>query len=171
MRYRVSQFLRRTGTMHTGLLPQGSGEIYAGWLYKEVSEHRLPYNAALKHQIFPEFQKHAGCSHKSGRHRSGLHDLVICSSLLHEVPSAPALLASIHEILNGHSLLNLNVPNSESFHRRLAKSMGLIADTKVMTDYLTTNLIARKNRNGLSFSINNNGAFVEAMGVVIHITT
>ncbi|WP_434782238.1 class I SAM-dependent methyltransferase [Ferrovum myxofaciens] len=60
-------------------------------------------------------------------------DLVICSSLLHEVPSAPALLSAIHEILGDHSLLHLNVPNSESFHRRLAKAMGLIADTKVLS--------------------------------------
>lgn len=88
-------------------------------------------------------------------------DLVICSSLLHEVPSAPALLASIHEILNDHSLLNLNVPNSESFHRRLAKSMGLIADTKVMSDR-NINLLQQR-----VYDLNNLKTDLEAAGLEI----
>lgn len=61
-------------------------------------------------------------------------DMVICSSLLHEVPSAPDLLAAIQKILGNFSLLHLNVPNSESLHRRLAKAMGFIADTKSISD-------------------------------------
>lgn len=60
-------------------------------------------------------------------------DLVICSSLLHEVPSEKALLAAIHDVMGPDSLLHLNVPNSESLHRRLAKAMGLIADTKALS--------------------------------------
>lgn len=60
-------------------------------------------------------------------------DLVICSSLLHEVPSASALLQAILEILGDRSLLHLNVPNAGSLHRRLAVAMGLIADTAVMS--------------------------------------
>ncbi|NTW98368.1 MAG: class I SAM-dependent methyltransferase [Geobacteraceae bacterium] len=61
-------------------------------------------------------------------------DMVICSCLLHEVPSASELLLAIARIMGEHSLLHLNVPNSESFHRRLAKSMGLIVNTKAMSD-------------------------------------
>ena len=59
--------------------------------------------------------------------------LVICSSLLHEVPSAPELLRAIHDVMGNDSLLHLNVPNSESLHRQLAKVMGLITDTKEMS--------------------------------------
>jgi hypothetical protein len=32
------------------------------------------------------------------------------------------------------TVLHVNVPNSESFHRQLALSMGLIAETKAMTE-------------------------------------
>lgn len=57
-------------------------------------------------------------------------DLVICSSLLHEVPSASELLKAIRSVLTASSILHVNVPNSESLHRRLAISMGLISSTK-----------------------------------------
>lgn len=60
-------------------------------------------------------------------------DLVICSSLLHEVPSASALLQAILEILGDRSLLHLNVPNAGSMHRRLAVVMGLIPDKTTLT--------------------------------------
>jgi hypothetical protein len=65
-------------------------------------------------------------------------DFVICSSLLHEVPSANALLAAIHSVMDEATLLHVNVPNSDSFHRRLAKAMGLISDTKAMSERNTT---------------------------------
>jgi 2-polyprenyl-3-methyl-5-hydroxy-6-metoxy-1,4-benzoquinol methylase len=61
-------------------------------------------------------------------------EMVICSSLLHEVPSASELLAAIRLIMGEASLLHLNVPNSESFHRYLARSIGIIANTKVISD-------------------------------------
>lgn len=61
-------------------------------------------------------------------------DMVICSSLLHEVPSVIELLTAIREIMGKLSLLHLNVPNSESLHRRLAKAMGLVVDTKTMSN-------------------------------------
>lgn len=61
-------------------------------------------------------------------------DLIICSSLLHEVPSAADLLQAIAKIMGKRSLLHVNVPNSESFHRQLAKEAGLIANTKAMSD-------------------------------------
>lgn len=61
-------------------------------------------------------------------------DLVICSSLLHEVPSAIDLLTAIRCVMGRATLLHVNVPNSESLHRRLAKAMGLISDTKAMSE-------------------------------------
>lgn len=61
-------------------------------------------------------------------------DMVICSSLLHEVPSEAALLGAILDVMGNASILHVNVPNSESMHRRLAKVMGLISDTKAISE-------------------------------------
>jgi hypothetical protein len=61
-------------------------------------------------------------------------DLVICSCLLHEVPSEAELLGAIRAVMGESSLLHINVPNSESFHRRLAKAMGLISNTKAISE-------------------------------------
>lgn len=64
---------------------------------------------------------------------AGGADLVICSGLLHEVPSEKALLRAIHDVMGADSCVHVNVPNSESLHRRLAKAMGLIAETKALS--------------------------------------
>lgn len=61
-------------------------------------------------------------------------DMVICSSLLHEIPSADALLRAIWEVMGEKSVLHVNVPNAASIHRRLAMSMGLIEHAKTMSD-------------------------------------
>jgi hypothetical protein len=63
----------------------------------------------------------------------GAPDLVICSCLLHEVPAANALLVAVTKIMSGTSLLHINVPSATSFHRRLAKAMGLIQDLRSMS--------------------------------------
>jgi SAM-dependent methyltransferase len=60
--------------------------------------------------------------------------LVVCSSVLHEVPDAGRLLNAIASIMGKETLLHVNVPNAKSFHRRLAKSMGLVHDLKAMSD-------------------------------------
>ena len=59
--------------------------------------------------------------------------MVICSGLLHEVPSEKELLRAIREVMGDTTLLHANVPNSESLHRRLAKAMGLISNTKAIS--------------------------------------
>jgi 2-polyprenyl-3-methyl-5-hydroxy-6-metoxy-1,4-benzoquinol methylase len=61
-------------------------------------------------------------------------DFVICSSVLHEVPSAEAFLAAVGAIMDHHSVLHVNVPNAHSFHRRLAVAMGLIPSVHAMSD-------------------------------------
>lgn len=61
-------------------------------------------------------------------------DMVICSGLLHEVPSATGLLSAIQSVMGEDTILHANVPNSESFHRRLGKAMGLISNTKAMSE-------------------------------------
>jgi len=61
-------------------------------------------------------------------------DMVICSCVLHEVPSSTAMLKAIRAIVGSETRVHINVPNANSLHRRLAKSMGLIADTKAMSE-------------------------------------
>lgn len=61
-------------------------------------------------------------------------DLIIMSSVLHEVASALELLTAAQSIMGEKSVLHVNVPNATSFHRRLARSMGLINDEKVLSE-------------------------------------
>ena len=58
---------------------------------------------------------------------TGAFDLVIVSSLLHEVPDPRALLRAIRTVCGPETVVHLNVPNMRSFHRLLAYEMGLIA--------------------------------------------
>jgi hypothetical protein len=60
-------------------------------------------------------------------------DFIICSSLLHEVIDAGALLAKITAFMNKSTILHVNVPNAMSFHRQLGRAMGLIGDLHELT--------------------------------------
>lgn len=53
-------------------------------------------------------------------------DCILVSGLLHEVPDADALLASIKPWCGPDTQVHLNVPNARSMHRLLALEMGLI---------------------------------------------
>jgi SAM-dependent methyltransferase len=53
-------------------------------------------------------------------------DLVVVSSLLHEVPDPAALLAALRACAAEQTVVHLNVPNMRSFHRLLAFEMGVI---------------------------------------------
>src|SRR5258706_226571 len=55
-------------------------------------------------------------------------DVVIVSSLLHEVPDPERLLASLRAVCSPRTIVHINVPNVRSFHRLLALEMGLIDD-------------------------------------------
>ena len=54
-------------------------------------------------------------------------DMIILSSLLHEVPDPGALLQAIRQVTDEQTVVHINVPNVYSFHRLLALEMGLIA--------------------------------------------
>lgn len=56
------------------------------------------------------------------------YDLIICSSLLHEVNDQTVLLNQIKKLCNEKTVVHINVPNARSFHRLLAKEMHLIED-------------------------------------------
>ncbi len=55
-------------------------------------------------------------------------DMIICSSLLHEVPDPAGLLAGIKEVCEKDTMVHVNVPNKNSVHRLLAYESGLIKD-------------------------------------------
>lgn len=57
-------------------------------------------------------------------------DMIIISSVLHEVMSPKELLRAAQSIMGDQSVLHVNVPNATSLHRILARSMGLIDDVK-----------------------------------------
>ena len=60
-------------------------------------------------------------------------DVVLCSSMLHEVGDERAVLEAVGQLLAPSGRLHVNVPNASSFHRRLARTMGLIADEHELT--------------------------------------
>ncbi len=61
-------------------------------------------------------------------------DFIICSSLLHEVENPEELLKNIAMICTKSTIVHINVPNANSFHRLLAKEMNLIDDVHEMSD-------------------------------------
>lgn len=58
----------------------------------------------------------------------GRVDVVVCSSVLHEVSEPLALLRACREVLRPNGRVPINVPNAQSLHRRLAVAAGLIED-------------------------------------------
>lgn len=58
----------------------------------------------------------------------GPADVVICSSVLHEVDDPVEFLTAARRMLAEDGLLYVDVPNARSLHRRLARAMGLIGD-------------------------------------------
>ncbi len=61
-------------------------------------------------------------------------DLIICSSLLHELANPRAMIDDIKAISNKNTVIHINVPNAFSFHRLLAKEMGMIQDVHELSD-------------------------------------
>lgn len=59
---------------------------------------------------------------------AGTIDLIILSSLLHEVDDPKRMLARAFELLKSDGRIYIVVPNATSLHRRLAVAMGLIGE-------------------------------------------
>lgn len=66
------------------------------------------------------------------------YDLILLSSLLHEVPDAKALLTSARALCSDRTLVHVNVPNAKSMHRLLALEMGLIDSLYVSSELQKT---------------------------------
>lgn len=62
------------------------------------------------------------------------YDMVILSSLLHEIPNQNQFVEHIREVCNKQTVVHINVPNANSFHRVLACKMGLIDDVHQLTE-------------------------------------
>lgn len=58
--------------------------------------------------------------------QAGDYDLILLSSLLHEVPDVEAFMLSAKALCSADTLVHVNVPNAKSMHRLLALEMGLI---------------------------------------------
>ena len=55
-------------------------------------------------------------------------DIILISSLLHEVDNEKTFLTALKKVITTKTIIHINVPNANSFHRLLAKEMGLIKD-------------------------------------------
>jgi len=56
-------------------------------------------------------------------------DLIIAGGVLQEVPDPQAFLLSIHSLCSTTTVVHVNVPNADSWHRRTAVAMGLLSST------------------------------------------
>lgn len=52
-------------------------------------------------------------------------DIIVCSSLLHELEHPESMLRAIHSLCGEATIVHVNVPNALSFHRLLAVEMGV----------------------------------------------
>jgi SAM-dependent methyltransferase len=118
------------------------GDFFAGggkvdqWTIVEPGKH-FAEAARLHARNFPQvtviegfFEEAAPSLIRSGEPPP----FIICSSLLHEVPDAGKLLEAIAAVMGGDTVVHINVPNAGSFHRRLARSMGLLRDLAEKSD-------------------------------------
>ena len=61
-------------------------------------------------------------------------DMIICSGLLNEVEEPECMLEGIFKLCREKTVVHINVANAYSFHRILAKNMGIIADEHEMSE-------------------------------------
>jgi SAM-dependent methyltransferase len=92
-------------------------------------------------------------------------DLVILSSVLHELVDPLVELHTIHNLMNRGSSLLLVVPNNESVHRLFGVTMGILKGTESQTD---TEKLMQQN---LNFSISTLSALVKEVGFTISLVT
>lgn len=62
------------------------------------------------------------------------YDMVICSSLLHELEQPEVLVAKIAECCACETIVHFNVPNANSMHRILAMESGYMQTADVMSE-------------------------------------
>ena len=112
------------------------GLIWSRWVIVEPGEGfaALGQEAARRHAgvtVVKAFIEDAVAQVASAT--EGGADVVLCSSVLHEVDDERAVLTAMGRVLSGGGRLHVNVPNATSLHRRLARAMKLIADEHELT--------------------------------------
>ena len=60
-------------------------------------------------------------------------ELVLASSLLHEVKDVSQFLEAAKAMKHAEGILHVNVPNAHSFHRQLARAMGMVGDEQELS--------------------------------------
>lgn len=63
-------------------------------------------------------------------------DLIILSSLLHELDEPQKMLKAIKELCSSSTIVHINVPNADSLHRLIAKEMGMIQDVHEQSEQM-----------------------------------
>lgn len=94
-------------------------------------------------------------------------NFIICSSLLHEIENQMKFLEDIAAVCNKETVVHINVPNANSFHRLLAKEMGLIDDvhdlSKRNLQYQQHNVfdqgLLKQFVSGVGFSVLDSGSY------------
>lgn len=61
-------------------------------------------------------------------------NIIICSSILHEVENPHLLLRDIGRLCSQDTVVHVNVPNAFSLHRLLAREMGMIGDVHQLSE-------------------------------------
>lgn len=61
-------------------------------------------------------------------------DMIVCSSLLHEVGNPKEILSIISKKCNNNTIVHINVPNAYSLHRLLAETSGMIESVYEKSD-------------------------------------
>lgn len=93
------------------------------------------------------------------------YDMIICSSLLHEVESPDNLLQAITKCANQNTVIHINVPNANSMHRLLGHAIGLLSNVHDMSE---TNIAFQQHNvfdiNSLEQIISSNGLDVIEKG-------
>ncbi len=88
-------------------------------------------------------------------------DMVICSSLLHEVKEPLKLLMAIKRACNRETIVHINVPNMNSIHRLLGMEMNIIADKFEASEN------NKKFQQNTNFDINKLKSMVEDSGLKV----
>lgn len=80
---------------------------------------------ADKVRVYHDFLENAALNM---REEGQQYDLIIVSSLLHEVDDPCALLHAVRMLCSGDTVVHINVPNAASMHRLVALEGGMITD-------------------------------------------
>lgn len=62
------------------------------------------------------------------------YDAIVCSGLLHELENPEEMLRDIYTVSKVDTVIHINVPNANSFHRILAREMGILSDEKELSE-------------------------------------